>query len=192
MPQDYPVLEGDNDSSDEYCEETGTCCPLADLLEQFQQHKNQFARLKSNTPQSTPTEELSQLTDELQYLTMMLQPLPQSSEEPVHKTKQAYTNTLHTTQRESNITTTMLQDIPAIDGQDSSKLKDWFMDLETATDILIESFTCLAKAKSHSLTHTLICEAIQTGKCWNEIKGILRLKLYNANIHTYGNTAKRQ
>ena len=32
-PQDHPVTEGDNDSSDEYCEETDTCYPLADLLE---------------------------------------------------------------------------------------------------------------------------------------------------------------
>ena len=26
-PQDHPVAEGDNDSSDEYCEETDTCHP---------------------------------------------------------------------------------------------------------------------------------------------------------------------
>ena len=87
LPQDHPVLEGDNDSSDEYCEENDTYHSLADLLTQFQQLKNQFASLKSNTPQYTPIEELSQLTDKLQYLTMVLQPAPQSSEEPVHKTR---------------------------------------------------------------------------------------------------------
>ena len=65
------------------------------MLGQFQQFKNQFEGLKSNTPQSTPTEELSQLTDKIQHLTMALQPDPQSSEEPVHKTIQAYTDTLH-------------------------------------------------------------------------------------------------
>ena len=27
MPQDHPVPDGDNDSSDEYCEETDTCQP---------------------------------------------------------------------------------------------------------------------------------------------------------------------
>ena len=59
MPQDHPVPERDNDSFDEYCEETDTCHPLDDLLEQFQQLENQFVNLKSNTPQSTPTEELS-------------------------------------------------------------------------------------------------------------------------------------
>ena len=92
---------------------------LADLIEQFQQLETQFANLKSNTSQSTLTEELSQLTDKLQYLTMTLQPAPKSRKEPVHKTMQAYTDTLHTTQRESNLTTTMLQDIPTFDGQDS-------------------------------------------------------------------------
>ena len=55
------------------------------------------------------------------------------------------------------------------------------MDIETTTDILTESHKCLAEAKSCTLIH----EATQTGKCWDEIKGILRLKLCNANIHTY-------
>ena len=59
------------------------------------------------------------------------------------------------------------------------------MDIGTATDILTESPTCLAEAKSTSLIHMLIHEATQTGKCWDEIKCILRLKLCNANIHTY-------
>ena len=65
MPQYHPVPKGDNDSSNEYCKETDTCHPLADLLKQFQQLKNQFASPKSNTPQSTPTEELLLLTDKL-------------------------------------------------------------------------------------------------------------------------------
>ena len=94
-------------------------------------------------------------------------------------------DTLHATQRESNLTRTMLQNIPTFDGQDSSKLGDWFMDIETTTDVLKESHTCLSEAKSHSLTLMLICKATQTGKCWDEIKGILRLKLCNANIHNY-------
>ena len=42
------------------------------------------------------------------------------------------------------------------DGQDSSELKDWLMNLETAADILTESCTHLAEAKSCGLIHTLI------------------------------------
>ena len=59
------------------------------------------------------------------------------------------------------------------------------MDKETASDILTESYTCLTETRSHGLTHTLICEATQTGKWWDAIKGTMRLKLCNANIHTY-------
>ena len=46
---------------------------LAELLEQFWQLKDQFASLKSTTHQSTSTAELTQLTDKLEHLTVMLQ-----------------------------------------------------------------------------------------------------------------------
>ena len=98
---------------------------------------------------------------------------------------QAYMDTLCATQREANLTMTLLLDIPMFNGQDFSKLEDWFMDIETAANILTESHTCLAEAKSCGLTCTAIGEALQAGKCEDEIKGILRLKLCNANIHTY-------
>ena len=42
-----------------------------------------------------------------------------------------------------------------------------------------------SKAKSRGLTHTLIMEAINSEKSWDEIKDLLRLKLCNANIHMY-------
>ena len=103
----------------------------------------------------------------------------------MHKTIQVYIDTLCVTQRESNLTMTMLQDIYTFDGEDSSKLKEWFMDIETAADILTERCTHLAEAKSCGLTCMLIHEATQTDKCLDEIKGILRLKLCNANDHTY-------
>ena len=157
--------EGENESSDEYCKENNTYHSLAELLEQLWQLKDQFTSLKSH--QSTPTAELPQLTDKLHHLTVMLQlhSAPQISKEPVHKTMQTYTDTLHSTQRESNLTTTMLQDIPIFDGQDSSNLEDWLMDIKTAADILTESHIYLAEAKSCGLTHMLIFEATQTGKC---------------------------
>ena len=45
---------------------------------------------------------------------MMLQPhpIPQPNDEPMHTTKQVYMDTLHATQREANLTMTLLQDIP--------------------------------------------------------------------------------
>ena len=67
----------------------------------------------------------------------------------------------------------------------STKLEEWLTDLETAADLTNESWAKLAKAKSRGLTHTLVMEAINSEKTWDEIKDLLRLKLCNANIHTY-------
>ena len=116
VPPEHTMPEGDNESSDEFSEETDTHCSLAEQLEQFWQPKDQFASLKSTTHPYMPMAELTQLTDKLQHLYMMHQPHPahQPNEEPVHKTMQAYTDTLCTTQREANLTMTMLQDIPHI------------------------------------------------------------------------------
>ena len=141
-PPEHTMPRGDKELSDEHCEETDTHCPLAELLEQFWQLKDQFTSLKSTPHQSTPMAEWTQLIDKLQHLTTTLQL------HSVHKIMQAYMDTLGTLQRESKLTTTVLQDIPTFDGQDSSKLKYWFMDKETAADILIESCTHLVEAKS--------------------------------------------
>ena len=67
---------------------------------------------------------------------------------------QKYTDTLCTTV--TNLTTSLLQDILTFDGQDTMTLKDWLSDIETAAEILKESWAHLAEAKSCGLTHTLI------------------------------------
>ena len=150
VPMEPMMPKGNNKSSNKYSEETDTHHPSAELLEQFWQLKDQFSSLKSAIHPPTPMAELTQLTDKLPHLTKMFQlhPVPQPIEEPIHKTMQAYTDTLHTTQREANLTMTMLQDIPTFDGQDSSKLEYWFIDREISTDILTESHTQLAESKS--------------------------------------------
>ena len=53
---------------------TLTLTPLAELLKQFWQLKDQFASLKSPTHPPTLMAELMQHTNKLQHLTMMLQP----------------------------------------------------------------------------------------------------------------------
>ena len=115
----------------------------------------------------------------------------QPNEEPVNKTLQAYMDTLHAAQIEANLTTTMPKNIPTFEGEDSSKLEVWLTDIETTADILTESCTHLAEAKSHDLTCTLNCKGTQAGKCWDDIKGILRLKLCNAIICPYTLCFKR-
>ena len=84
-----------------------------------------------------------------------------------------------------NLTTSLLQDIPTFDGWDTTKLEDSLSDIESAADILKESHACLAKAKSYSLTHTLVCEELQAGKCWDNIQDILHLKLECEHTHLH-------
>ena len=69
-------------------------------------------------------------------------------------------------------------------GNDSPQLEDWFIDIETASDLTDESRTMLAQAKSKGLIHTLISEALSSKKTWHELKDSLSLKICNSDIHT--------
>ena len=59
------------------------------------------------------------------------------------------------------------------------------MDIETTADLTDESRTKLAQVKSKGLTCTLITEVIILGKCWEEIKDILCLKVCNSDIQLH-------
>ena len=76
-------------------------------------------------------------------------------------------NTLCTIQKQTNLTTSLLQDIAVFNEYNSTKLEEWLTDIETTADLTIESQVKLAKAKSRGLTLTLVTEAI------------------NCNIHTH-------
>ena len=58
------------------------------------------------------------------------------------------------------------------------------MDIETTADLTDVSRTKLAQAKSKGLTCILTKEALTSGKCWEEIKDLLHLKICNLDIHT--------
>ena len=95
-----------------------------------------------------------------------------------------YTETLCTAQKKTSLENTLLQDIPILNGQDSSQLEDWLTDIETAAELTNESRTKLAQAKSQGLVRTLISEALIAQKNWDEIKDSLHFKISNADIHT--------
>ena len=78
----------------------------------------------------------------------------------------------------------MLQDITVLNGNDASKLEDWFIDTEATSDLTGESRTKLAQAKLKGLTRTLISEALMSNKTWEEIKDSLHLKICNLDMHT--------
>ena len=77
-----------------------------------------------------------------------------------------------------------MQDIPILNGQDSSQLEDWLTDIETASELTGESRTKLAQAESKGLGRTLISEVLTSQKTWEEIKDSLHLKISTTDIHT--------
>ena len=79
----------------------------------------------------------------------------------------------------------MLQDIPTLNGQDSSQLEDWFTDIKTASELTGESRTQIAQAKSKGLVRTLISEALTAQKTWEEIKDSLQLEKYQMQTFTH-------
>ena len=103
---------------------------------------------------------------------------------PIENVLDRYTETLCTAQKKTSLESSLLQDIPILNGQDSSQLEDWLMDIETASELTGKSRTKLAQAKSRGLVRTLISKALTAQKSWEEIKDSLHLKISNADIHT--------
>ena len=126
-------------------------------------------------------EAISHLECELNRLTLALRPsaLPEHLDEVL----QQYTDTLCTAQKKMSFVNALLQDIAIFNGNDSSQLEDWLIDIETASDLTSESTTKLAQAKSKGLIQTLISEALCSDKNWDEIKDLLHLKICNLHIH---------
>ena len=86
--------------------------------------------------------------------------------------------------KETSLESSLLQDIPILNGQDPSQLEDWLTDIETASELTNESRTKLAQAKSRGLVRTLITEALIAQKSWDEIKDSLHLTISNVDIYT--------
>ena len=103
---------------------------------------------------------------------------------PIENALDRYTETLCMAQKKTSLDNTLLQDIPILNGQDASQLKDWLTDIETAAELTNESRTKLAQAKSQGLVRTLISEASIAQRSSDEIKDALHLKISNADIHT--------
>ena len=67
-------------------------------------------------------------------------------------------------QKKTSLESSLLQDIPTLNGNDSSQLEDWLTDIETASELTGESITKLAQAKSRGLVRMLILEALTLHK----------------------------
>ena len=123
---------------------------------------------------------IHQLEQKPNQLTITLQP----PSEPIEEVLNKYTDTLCTAQKKTSLESSLLQDIPTLNGQDSSQLEDWLTDIETASELTGESRTKLAQAKSKGLVKTLKTEVLTSQKTWQEIKDYLHLKISNTDIHT--------
>ena len=105
---------------------------------------------------------------------------PPAPTEPLGEVIRHYMNTLCSTQKQTNLTNSLLQDIYVFNGHDTTQLEDWLVDIETAADLTAEGRTKLAQATSKGLT----CTLIMSGKLWDDIKDLLWLNICNSDIHT--------
>ena len=123
---------------------------------------------------------IQHLEQKLNQLAITLYPFS----EPIEEVLDKYTDTLCNAQKKTSLESSSLQDIPTLNGHDSSQLEDWLTDIETASELTGESRTKLAQAESRGLVRMLIMEALTLQKSWEEIKGSLHLKISNSDIHT--------
>ena len=118
--------------------------------------------------------------DAINYLEQKLNQLAitlHTPTEPIWEDLNKYTNTLCTAQKKMSLESSLLQDIPILNGNDSSQLEDWLTNIETASELMGESRTKLAEGKSKGLVRTLISEALMLNKTWEDIKDSLHLKI---------------
>ena len=90
--------------------------------------------------------------------------------EPIEEVLDKYTDALCKAQKKTSLESSLLQDIPILNGQDSSQLEDWLTDIETASELTGKSRTKLTQVKSRGLVRTLISVALNSQKTLEEIK----------------------
>ena len=96
----------------------------------------QFVEDRDNDPRDT----IHDLEQRLNELTLTLHHL----DTPIENVLDRYTETLCTTQKKTSLESSLLQDIPILNEQDSSQLEDWLTDIEAASELTGKSRTKLA------------------------------------------------
>ena len=132
-------------------------------------HETEHLKQTIEDRDNNPREAIHQIEQRLNRLTLTLYP----PADPIEDMLDKYTKTLCTTQKKTSFESSLLQDIPTLNGQDSSQLEDWLTDIEMASELTGESRTKIAQAKSKGLVRTLIAEALNAQKTWEEIKDSL-------------------
>ena len=132
-PMEFPKTQDiDNVSEDESQDE--------DLIRQLLHetaHLKQFVEDRDNEPRDA-IHDLDQRPNEL-TLTLCC------PDTPIENVLDRYTKTLCTAQKKTSLESSLLQDIPILNGQDSSQIEDWLTDIETASELTGKSRTKLAQ-----------------------------------------------
>ena len=97
-----------------------------------------------------PRDAIQQLEQKLNQLTIMLCP----PSEPIEEALDKYTDTLCNAQKKTSLESSLLHNIPTLNGQDSSQLEDWLTDIETASELMSESRAKLAILAALTLQKT--------------------------------------
>ena len=135
--QNPETQDVDNDSQENYQEENiislqHLTCKVEQLRQTVEDNNND------------PRDAIQQLEQKLNQLAITLHPPSEPTEEVLDK----YTDTLCNAQKKTSLESSLIQDIPTLNGQDSSQLVDWLTDIETASELMGESRTKLAQTKS--------------------------------------------
>ena len=154
--EDPDIQDIDNTSQDDLQDEN----IVQNLL-----HETAHLRQAVENRDNDPREAIEQLEQRLNRLTLTLH----CTNDPIKNVLDKYAKTLCTTQKKTSQESSLLQDIPTLNGQHSSQLEDWLTDIETTSDLTGESRTKLAQAKSKGLVRTLISEALTAQRIWEEI-----------------------
>ena len=169
--ENHNTQEVDNTSKDESQDDNlvrWSLCETADLRQMVADQNIE------------PQEAIQDLEQRINDLTLTLH----CQNTPIKNVLDRYTETLCTAQKKTSLESSLLQDIPILNGQDSLQLEDWLTDIETASELTGEGRTKLAQAKSRGLVRTLITKMLIAQKSWEEIKDSLHLKISNVDIHT--------
>ena len=107
-------------------------------------HEMEQLRQTFEDKDNDPMDAIKHLEQKLNQLAITLCP----PTEPIGEVLNKYTKTLCNVQKKTSPESSLLQDIPVLNGNDSSELEDWLTDIETASELTGESRTKLAQAKS--------------------------------------------
>ena len=148
---------------------------------QFEYLTHKFEQLRQTVEEkdNDPRDAMQQLEQKLNQLAITLCP----SSELIKEVLDKYTDTLCNAQKKTSLESSLLQHTPTVNGHDSSQLEDWLTDIKTVSELMGESRTKLAQAKSRGLVRTLISEALVLNKTWDEMKDSLHLKICSSDIH---------